>query len=184
MVFTLEQALVDKFVERLSSSDNPFGRVSYVREYKFQLGRPDVVMVRHKTVIAVEAKLKRWREAVMQASRNRCFAHESYVLLPKSVALRLERHLEVFAWHNVGLCYIEDEGGLIVLREPVPSAPIEKWWCKAATDFARKDHERRTNFKPSQKQSVRKRDGSISAVREKVRRRKRTRLMPMERNAL
>jgi len=39
------------------------------------------------TLIAVEAKLKDWKYALHQAYRNTCFARQSFVLLPKAVAL-------------------------------------------------------------------------------------------------
>jgi hypothetical protein len=37
-------------------------------------------------VLAFEAKLKDWREALHQAYRNSCFANGTYVVLPKSAA--------------------------------------------------------------------------------------------------
>ena len=41
-------------------------------------------------VISVEAKVSNWRKAMHQAGRNRLFAHESFVALPETVALRTD----------------------------------------------------------------------------------------------
>lgn len=45
----------------------------------------------HKSVVAVELKLRRISEAILQASRYSAFSSESYVALPLELAKRIER---------------------------------------------------------------------------------------------
>lgn len=136
--YRFEKKLVDHFVECLAEGASPWGSVHYVREFDFQRGRPDVVIVRpDDSIVVVEAKLKRWRDALYQATRNRSFAQHSYVLLPRDVALRAEKHIEEFRLRNVGLCYIDCGKAVNVIFEPKHEAPLEPWLCRAATDAAR-----------------------------------------------
>lgn len=136
--FALESVLVDRFVECLLSQATPWAVGGYVREFNFQRGRPDVIILRAggDHIVAVEAKLTRWRDALYQASRNRCFAHESYVLLPMRAARRAEFFLSEFEWHNVGLCYLD--GGVVhIVREPDPQCPVEPGLSAAGMDAVR-----------------------------------------------
>jgi hypothetical protein len=92
MGFANEQTLVTSFVSRLNEEASPWGAVQVATEFYYQRGRTDVIASTvDDAVIAVEAKLADWRSALHQAFRNRCFAHRSYVLLPKDTALRAYR---------------------------------------------------------------------------------------------
>lgn len=138
MQYRLEEYLVDDFVTCLAGGSTPWGAVDYVREFDFQRGRPDVIMVSEDdSVVAVEAKLTRWRDALYQATRNRTFAQRSYVLLPRNVALRAEKHIDEFRIRNVGLCYVDNRERVSIIFEPEHEAPIEPWLCRAATEAAR-----------------------------------------------
>lgn len=127
-----EQDLVDRFTDVLSSQESPWGRVRFTREFNYQRGRTDIVALNDDGhLIAVEAKLTRWRDALQQAYRNRCFAHTSYVLLPKPVALRAVRYAGDFQARGVGVCYCDNDVVSIVLEAPLV-APLQPWLCEVA----------------------------------------------------
>ena len=127
MCYENEQTLVTLFVSRLSADASPWGTVQVATEFYYQRGRTDIVVyTANDCVIAVEAKLQDWRAALHQAFRNRCFAHQSYVLLPKNTALRAHRYAGEFDRRQVGICYLED-GGIVVLHPAPDSDPLEPW---------------------------------------------------------
>jgi hypothetical protein len=127
MSFANEQILVRLFVARLTSGTSPWGAVQVATEFYYQRGRTDIVASGpDDSVIAVEAKLKDWRTALHQAFRNRCFAHRSYVLLPKGVALRAFRYAGEFDRRQVGLCYLENTE-IVVLHPAAECDPLEPW---------------------------------------------------------
>ncbi len=127
MSFADEKMLVESFVSRLSDGDSPWGTVRVATEFFYQRGRTDIVAhTEDDSVIAVEAKLKDWRYALHQAFRNRCFAHRSYVLLPKETALRAFRFDGEFDRRQVGICYLETTG-IVVLKSASDLAPIQPW---------------------------------------------------------
>lgn len=55
------------------------------------------------TSIAIEAKLKNWQHALLQARRYRRFANFSFVLLDKQHSRPAEANIKHFVEHNVGL---------------------------------------------------------------------------------
>ncbi|WP_310570959.1 hypothetical protein [Gemmatimonas sp.] len=130
-----ERDLVDKFAYVLASDSSPWGPVRFTREFDYRRGRTDVVALDDSgEVIAVEAKLTRWRDALQQAYRNRCFAHSSYVLLPKPVALRAIRYAIDFEARGVGVCYFEGDELSIVLHA-VRAEPLQPWLCQVAEEW-------------------------------------------------
>jgi hypothetical protein len=132
-VYATEKAFVDDFVNLLNVLPNPWGTVGIAREFFYQRGRTDVIALADDgRVIAFEAKLTRWRRALHQAYRNTCFAHSSYVLLPKDVAVNAERYIAEFQMRGVGLCYFGDDHGVVVLVEANNSQPVEPWLSKQA----------------------------------------------------
>ena len=107
MTFTTEQMLVDTFVSLLETERTPWGAVLFAREFDYLRGRVDIVAVANAhTLIAVEAKLKDWKSALHQAYHDTCFAHQSFVLLPKARALAALNFLGEFQRRSVGLCYM------------------------------------------------------------------------------
>lgn len=131
MTFMNEQALVDSFLSRLGTVSAPWQAEQVATEFYYQRGRTDVVFTVNQSVIAVEAKLQDWRTAMHQAFRNRCFAHRSYVLLPKDIALRAHRYAGEFDRRRVGICYLE-ETEIVVLHSAAESDPIEPWLSQRA----------------------------------------------------
>jgi hypothetical protein len=132
VTFKTEEMLVESFVALLAANDTPWGEVRFNREFDYSRGRTDVVaLAKAGTLIAIEAKLKDWKCALHQAYRNTCFAHQSFVLLPKATALTTLAFLSEFEKRGVGLCYI-DGTELVVLQDSPPSAPIEPWLASEA----------------------------------------------------
>jgi len=132
MTFKSEQHLVDRFVSLLETDLTPWGKVAFSREFDYARGRADVVAVGEaNTLIAVEAKLKDWKYALHQAYRNTCFAHRSFVLLPKAVALAVAVFGAEFERRGVGLCYI-DGSSLVVVHNSPFITPLESWLASEA----------------------------------------------------
>lgn len=137
MVFSTEQMLVDSFVALLEASHTPWGELEFAREFDYSRGRADVVAVgKCDTLIAFEAKLKDWKVALHQAYRNTCFAHRSYVLLPKAAALSAMGYSAEFEKRGVGLCYIDGKD-LIILQESALTPPLEPWLLSDAISQVR-----------------------------------------------
>ena len=127
VTFSTEQKLVDTFVGLLETNQTPWGKVRFVREFDYSRGRTDIVAaVNADAVIAIEAKLEDWKYALHQAYRNTCFAHRSYVLLPKATALAALGSVAEFERRRVGLCYI-DGRDLVVLHDSPYTFPLEPW---------------------------------------------------------
>jgi hypothetical protein len=132
MTYSTEQMLVDSFVALLESEGTPWGLVRCAREFDYMRGRTDVVAVAgSNTLIAVEAKLTDWKCALHQAYRNTCFAHRSFVLLPKARALIALGFLAEFEKRGVGLCYI-DGADFVVLQDSPHTPPLEPWLASEA----------------------------------------------------
>lgn len=127
MTFATEQMLVDTFVGLLKEDRTPWGKLCFAREFDYSRGRTDVILLADSdTVIAVEAKLQDWKFALHQAYRNTCFAHRSFVLLPKAAAMNAFSFVGEFERRGVGLCYIED-ADLVILHDSPHAPPLEPW---------------------------------------------------------
>ena len=70
-------------------------------------------------LVAIEAKLRRWRDALSQAVEYKRFADKSYVLLPELHAEVAMRHLDAFEDSEVGLVVYGDYGVRVVLETSV-----------------------------------------------------------------
>ena len=81
--------------------------------------------VRDAEVIAVEAKLTRWREALAQATVYREYADRAYVLLPESSASVAVKHAEVFREAGVGLLAYDAQGVSCMIASA--KATIHSW---------------------------------------------------------
>lgn len=143
-IYRSERSLVDKFVRHLRSRESIWGDVHIRREFDYQRGRTDILAVNGRgQVFAFEAKLARWRDALHQAYRNTCFAHESYVLLPPEAASVAQLFPDEFEKRNVGLCYL-DRGRAVVIRKAARQQPIQPWLRELAVQCSREGHERKS----------------------------------------
>lgn len=143
-MYKSEKTLVSQFVRGLQTTQGPWGTVEISREFYYQRGRPDVLALAENGnhLIAFEAKLQNWRDALHQAYRNTCFAHSSYVVVPRQVAVAAQQFKGEFMLRNVGLCYV-DNGIIAIIFDPERRAPLEPWLLNAALAEIRKKHARR-----------------------------------------
>ena len=128
-----EAELVSEAVQQLGSrSSRHWGKLQLAREFFYRSGRTDIIAISsRRLVIAFEAKLADWRTALHQAHRNRCFAHESYVLLPERVALRVMNYELEFNRRRVGLCYVSGHR-LVRAIQPAVHTPWQEWLVESA----------------------------------------------------
>ena len=132
MAYQCEQELVDHFLAVIDADQTPWGPLAVVPEFFYHRGRVDVVGVSPSgRVYAFEAKLTRWRDALHQAYRNTCFAHQSYVLLPTTAAGVAEQYSAEFDRRGVGLCSLA-ENSLIVVHDSSLNEPLQPWLAKEA----------------------------------------------------
>lgn len=118
------------------ATSSPWGSVSIKSEFFYQRGKTDVVAVDQTgSVIAFEAKLTKWRDALQQAYRNTCFAHLSYVVLPRKTALIAYRHANAFSRRRVGICYV-DESEVVILQDTAEEPPLQPWLSARAKLYA------------------------------------------------
>jgi hypothetical protein len=125
--YALESGLVEDLVRYLSGEISPWGQLALVREFFYQRGRTDLVGVSEGgTVVAFEAKLTRWRVALRQACRNRCFAHRSFVVLPPDAANLARKYRSDFERMRVGLCTVNGPE-LVVIYDSPEDMPFQPW---------------------------------------------------------
>jgi hypothetical protein len=73
---------------------------------------------RRCSVVAIEAKLVRWREALDQATAYRAYADASYVALPEASFARALGAQDCFLSAGVGLISVSPSGVRILVRAP------------------------------------------------------------------
>lgn len=76
-------------------------------------------------IVAVEAKLLRWRDALAQATSYRRYADESYVALPEAYAQPALEGAEFFLAAGVGLLVVSEHGARRVI--PAGKARTHDW---------------------------------------------------------
>lgn len=87
-----------------------------------------------QAIIAVEAKLSSWQQALVQAYRNRQFSDESWVVLDHCYHRPALKNSEDFARTGVGLASISP-GGLyihVAARSEPPLSHTKRWHAQAA----------------------------------------------------
>lgn len=132
-MYRFESNLVDEFLSA-SRSSTAWSQMKTRTEFDYQRGRTDIIAISEDGVlIAIEAKLEKWRDALQQAYRNTCFAHQSYVLLPEKAGLIASKYLAEFQRRKVGLCYLS-AGKIVIAYEPPLVDPIQPWLSKVAID--------------------------------------------------
>jgi len=131
-----EEDLVKNVCNVLASHSSPWNRVNFAVEFNFCRGRTDIIAVNPMNVIiAFEAKLNRWRDALRQAYRNTCFANYSFVVLPDYVAGRVASEISDFEAHSVGLVS-SSPGQLKILIHSPFHEPIQPWLSQDAIEMA------------------------------------------------
>lgn len=134
-MFTKESQLVDALAHLLHSDYTSFQCARVAFEFNFQSGRADVVGISiGGEVLAFEAKLANWKEAMHQAYRNASFAHSCYVVVPFGAAKNAFRAEREFKRRGVGLCTIR-EFGIEVLIPACCKKPLLPWLSEDAKEF-------------------------------------------------
>lgn len=87
--------------------------------------RTSKAWVSQSEIIAIEAKLTRWRDAIDQAVAYRRYADRSFVLLPMENAVIAAQHKDAFTKAGVGLLAYGD--GRVVRVFPSPKAKEHTW---------------------------------------------------------
>lgn len=84
------------------------------------------------SIVAVEVKQTRWREAILQARRYTFFADQTYVAVWNGSAKLVDR--KMLYRHRIGLIAVEPEGAEILLEAPhrSPRAPKMHRFCAEA----------------------------------------------------
>ena len=133
--YLVEARLVSDFARCLLKGKSPWGHVQITFEFDYSGGYTDVVALGQAgELVAFEAKLVKWREALHQAYRTRCFAHRSFVVLPSTAAQRAVQHEYEFRRRRVGLCAVSPERGIEVLLDADPLDPFQPWLATRALD--------------------------------------------------
>jgi hypothetical protein len=131
-MFETERKLVAQLEDALGQSNSPWPELRFGREFEYLRGRADLVALSVEgTLLAFEAKLERWRQALAQAYRNLCFAHQSYVVLPRATAERAARYDAEFVRRGVGLCHV-DRNRIVVIIEAPQRKPLQPWLSNRA----------------------------------------------------
>ena len=134
-MYTSEQELVDRFVLSIDQNLSPWDVIDINTEFNYARGRTDIVFMNSDgTLIAVEAKLEKWKYAIHQAYRNRCYANQSYVLLPHDVAIQVCTYRHELDLRGVGVCSIEEDTISILYEAPI-DIPLQPWLYDEAIKF-------------------------------------------------
>lgn len=74
-----------------------------------------------------ELKLKNWKNAIIQANKNKCFSSKSYIAVPMDLAVKLEKkEKNIFELYNVGLIGIDNEGYKIFFKPKIEKSKTSK----------------------------------------------------------
>lgn len=82
--------------------------------------RADLVGMRDDALVAVELKLRAWREALRQAVAYQLAADRAWVAMPLAAASSAYRHRWRFEAEGVGLLAVDDRG---TVRAPIAAQP-------------------------------------------------------------
>lgn len=137
--YPFERHLVAHFAKCLRAGQTPWGQVAVSFEFDYHGGIVDVLALGPDgLVLAFEAKLAKWRDALHQAYRTRCFANRAYVVLPAVRAQTAMRYEQEFRRRGVGLCAVSLDGGVQVLLETESGLPLQPWVTTRAIDVLSK----------------------------------------------
>ena len=133
-MYSSEKDLVDNFLSKLLV-DDPWDTSAYKVEFNYMRGKTDIIAVSPSNeLIAIEAKLNKWRFALQQAYRNRCFADKSYILLPYDIATNALRYEYEFCRRGVGICSLIN-GEIVILRDAKADNPVQPWLREVALNY-------------------------------------------------
>lgn len=134
-MFSDEKSMVSCFIQHLQVVSSPWGSLKFKTEFYYQRGRTDVVAVAQDgTVIAFEAKLRKWKEALHQAYRNLCFANASFVVMPQAFDAEMALHQGEFRRFGIGLCTVSEDR-IDIIYQPPAVQPLQPWLKERASKY-------------------------------------------------
>lgn len=132
-MFRTEEKMVDTCVNELL---NEYKKDEILLEPIGLFGIPDI-MINNKEIISIEAKLKNWKRALIQAYRYRSFSKKAYVFMDNDyIDVPLE-NIKEFKKFNIGLAGVSNEK-IEIYYEPEEKEPFSKeLYIKAMDAFAK-----------------------------------------------
>lgn len=137
-MFSKEENLVFEFIKQLDGPSSPWGKVRFQTEFNYQRGKTDLILFKEGSIIAIEAKLYKWREALQQAYRNKCFADYSYILIPETELKKALKYHQEFSRRNVGICSLTNNQISIVYTS-LKTLPLQPWLKERAIKFIQEE---------------------------------------------
>lgn len=108
-------------------------KVDYVQEPKGLFGIPDVIIFNGK-IVAIEYKLKNWKQAMKQAYRYQSFSDETYVVLDDKYVEVAKNNIDMFIKFNIGLGAV-DSNKVKFYYKPVNKKPFNNKLSKKALEL-------------------------------------------------
>lgn len=134
-MYELESDLVKDFRTILLSASNPLAIIATASEFNYVEGKVDLIAKNSNgDLVAFEAKLSRWRNALNQAYRNSSFVHYSYVVLPDTTLKNVLSRIHEFHRRGVGLCSLGSSGMRVVISASRKN-PIQPWLTNVAQSY-------------------------------------------------
>lgn len=128
-MFKTEEKMVNTCVKELRNNYRDI-----VLEPNGLFGIPDI-MIKDKEVVSIEAKLKNWKRALIQAYKYRSFSKKSYVFMDIDYINAPLENLDEFKKYNIGLGSVSDKG-IYIYHEPNVESPFsEELYKKALETF-------------------------------------------------
>lgn len=133
-MFSTEEKMVNTCVTELL---NEYKENEIVLEPNGLFGIPDI-MIKNKKVISIEAKLKNWKRALVQAYKYRCFSEKSYVFMDNDYIGAPLENISEFKKFNIGLAGVSNQK-IEIYYEPQEMQPFsEELYIKAINVFNKK----------------------------------------------
>ena len=134
-MFRTEEKMVDTCVNELL---NEYKKDEILLEPIGLFGIPDI-MINNKEIISIEAKLKNWKRALIQAYRYRSFSKKAYVFMDNDYIDAPLENIEEFKKFNIGLAGVSNEK-IEIYYEPEEKEPFSKeLYIKAMDAFAKQE---------------------------------------------
>lgn len=132
-MFRTEEKMVDTCVNELL---NEYKKDEILLEPIGLFGIPDI-MINNKEIISIEAKLKNWKRALIQAYRYRSFSKKAYVFMDNDYIDAPLENIKEFKKFNIGLAGVSNEK-IEIYYEPEEKEPFSKeLYIKAMDAFAK-----------------------------------------------
>ena len=132
-MFRTEEKMVDTCVNELL---NEYKKDEILLEPIGLFGIPDI-MINNKEIISIEAKLKNWKRALIQAYRYRSFSKKAYVFMDNDYIYAPLENIEEFKKFNIRLAGVSNEK-IEIYYEPEEKEPFSKeLYIKAMDAFAK-----------------------------------------------